>query len=161
MTTIKEIEDALYNYAIATTGKAWVHTTAESAPDLPYGEIKMMSITQIGTPTGTQAEVRPDDMSSQADALYLSTYQFMMIGDGARQAILDLINRVNLEQYSKFLKDEGVGFISFSGIKDLTGLDFDKVRERAVTEFNFNVVLSANETVPIIKTIAIAYEGEK
>jgi hypothetical protein len=80
-----------------------------------------------------------------------------MIGSGAAQTILDLTNKSNLQQYTDMLKEDGIGFLSFSGQLDLTGLDFDKVRERATTEMNFNVVLTAEEVVPFIKTVSIEY----
>jgi len=160
MTTLKEIEAVLYDYATATTGKKWIFASAEEAPPLPYGKIEILSLRQLGTETGTQNEVLADDFKSSADALFLITYQFMMIGDGATQTVLDLMNKSNLQQYSDMLRVGGLGFNTFGGIQDLTGLDFDKVRERAVTEININAVLTAEEVVPFIKTVEVEYIPE-
>jgi hypothetical protein len=155
MTTLQEIEDALYNYAVFATGQKWIHQTSEEAPELPYGVIRMQNISQVGTEANAQTTILPDDIEQKADAFFSIQYDFLYRGDGARQVILDLVNKSNLEDAKTFFRDQGIGFEFFLGITDLTGLDIDVVREQAMTTLQINAVITAEQIVPIIKTVEI------
>ena len=155
ITTIDELLDTFRNYATASAGVDFIFMSPNAErPVYPYGVIQITQLQQMGGAGKIQKQIVGDDFVQQNDALFSGVVDFDIKSISADQAILDLINGTNLTTYDE-LNGNGIGYIAWQSVVDLTGIEVEKTIKRFRVSLLFNVVITAEQVTPFIKSVQV------
>jgi len=155
ITTMNDLLAIFRNYATASAGIEFIFISPNAPrPDYPYGTINITSLEQKGYPNRAQSAIVGDDFVQVNDALFMGMVDFDVKSSSRGDELLDLINGVNLSIYDE-LNNSGIGFIRFGTIVDLTGLEVEKTIGRFRVTMYFDVVITAENTAPFIKSVEV------
>ena len=103
-----------------------------------------------------QSAIVGDDFVQVNDALFMGVADFDIKSEARGNELMDLINGINLSFYD-IINSNGIGFIKFGTIVDLTGLEVEKTIHRFRVSLNFDAVITAENVSPFIKSVQVNY----
>lgn len=157
--TIIDAENAWRKWAQAITSVPFYFSFPNvGRPDSLYGMMRFIVTTVNGTPIIRDT---PETISGEpwvkheTNTCIIGTLSINIYRNGARQAMVDLLNSTRMQSPYEILQLANIGFVRFGSPQDLTQDTEAQMEERSQVDATFNLVGYTAEDINTIDNVVI------